>query len=67
MASTDNIHIVKQEGTSCGYHRITLPFEVMGAQSKENAPVWIFNRICGLTPQQVKEKQHQGIRFIMVS
>jgi len=65
MASIDNIHIVKQEGTSCGYHRITLPFEVMGAQSKESAPIWIFNRICGLTPQQVKEKQHQGVRFIM--
>lgn len=65
MASIDNIHIVKQEWTSCGYHRITLPFEVMGSRSKENAPVWIFNRICGLTIQQVKEKQLQGIRFIM--
>ena len=65
MASINNIHIVKQEGTSCGYHRITLPFEYMGVQSKNEAPICIFNRICGLTVKELKQKQCQGVKFIM--
>ena len=61
----NNITLVKNNITSCNYHRIRLPFSQMGIESKKNAPLCIFNRFPDFNLVTFRQMKKQGIRFIM--